>query len=278
MSPAAGADLPVGLLPGWRPALVALDIDGTAVRAETDEVSPAVVEAVARARAEGAHVVLATGRGVLGVRDVAVQLGLGDQPAVCSNGAVTAVPERLEVLHAVTFDCGPAVRIIQQSLPEAIVAVERPGLGYAVTRPFPPDEVSGEQLVLPVEEIVARPVSRMVVRWPGAELEEFVARVEAAGLHGVNYAIGYSAWLDVMPPGVSKASALEVLREELGVPGGRTAAFGDGRNDLEMIAWAAHGVAMGEAVLEVQDAADEVTLSAHDDGVAHVLTRWFPPA
>ena len=271
----APADLSLGLTPGWRPALVALDIDGTTVPAESDEVSPAVREAVRRAVDAGAHVVLATGRGVLGTRIVAEQLGLGDLPAVCSNGAVTAWPSRLEVLHAVTFDPEPAVRLVQQSLPEAIVAVERPGIGYAVTRPFPPDEVSGEQTVLSIEEIIALPVSRMVVRWPGAELEEFVARVEAAGLHGVNYAIGYSAWLDVMPPGVSKASALEVRRIELGVPEGRTAAFGDGRNDLEMLEWAAHSVAMGDGVVEVQDAADEVTLSAHEDGVAHVLNRWF---
>lgn len=261
---------------GWRPDLIALDIDGTVVAAETDEVSVAVVAAVRRARAAGAHVLLATGRGVLGTQSVAAQLGLGDLAAVCSNGAVTAIPSRLEVVHAVTFDPGPAVRIVQQSLPEAIVAVERPGIGYAVTRPFPPDEVSGEQIVLSVEDIIAQPVSRMVVRWPGAELEEFVARVEAAGLHGVNYAIGYSAWLDVMPPGVSKASALEALRIELGIAEGRTAAFGDGLNDLEMIQWASHGVAMGDAVVEVQDAADEVTLTAHEDGVALVLDRWFP--
>ena len=98
-----------------------------------------------------------------------------------------------------------------------------------------------------IEEIVAQPASRMVVRWPGAELEDFVAAVEGAGLHGVNYAIGYSAWLDVMPPGVSKASGLEALRVRLGVPEGRTAAFGDGLNDLEMLAWATYAVAMGDA-------------------------------
>jgi hydroxymethylpyrimidine pyrophosphatase-like HAD family hydrolase len=265
-----------GLTPGWRPLLVALDIDGTSVPAESDEVSVAVVDAVRRAVDAGVHVVLATGRGVLGTQAVALQLGLGDVAAVCSNGAVTALPGTLTVLHAVTFDPEPAVRIVQQSLPEAIVAVERPGIGYAVTRPFPPDEVSGEQIVLPIEEIMALPVSRMVVRWPGAELEEFVARVEAAGLHGVNYAIGYSAWLDVMPPGVSKASALEALRIEYGVPVGRTAAFGDGLNDLEMLAWASHAVAMGDAVVEVQDVAAEVTLTAHEDGVARVLERWFP--
>ena len=60
------------------------------------------------------------------------------------------------------------------------------------------------------------------------------------------------------------------------MPEGRTAAFGDGLNDLEMLAWATYGVAMGDAVVEVQDAADEVTLTAHEDGVARVLDRWFP--
>ena len=59
------------------------------------------------------------------------------------------------------------------------------------------------------------------------------------------------------------------------MPDGRTAAFGDGLNDLEMLAWATYGVAMGDAVVEVQDAADEVTLTAHEDGVAAVLDRWF---
>ncbi len=223
----------------------------------------------------GAHVVLATGRRVLGSVDVAEQLGLGDQPAVCSNGAVIVVPDSLAVLHAETFDPTSAIALMQAALPDAIVAVERPGLGYLVSREFPAGEIRGPQLVASVAEMVAEPALRLVVRWPGAELEDFVAAVEGAGLHGVNYAIGYSAWLDVMPPGVSKASALEVLRVRLGVPEGRTAAFGDGLNDLEMLAWATYGVAMGDAVVEVQDAADEVTLTAHEDGVAAVLDRWF---
>ena len=261
---------------GWRPRLVALDIDGTVVPLETDTVSPAVVAAVRRAVDAGVHVVLATGRRVLGSVDIAEQLGLSGQPAVCSNGAVIVVPATLEVLHTETFDPTSAIALMREALPEAIVAVERPGLGYLVTHEFPPGEIRGPQVVASLAQIVSEPALRLVVRWPGAELEEFVAAVEGAGLQGVNYAIGYSAWLDVMPPGVSKASALEVLRIRLGVPEGRTAAIGDGLNDLEMLAWATHGVAMGGAVVEVQDAADEVTLTAHEDGVASVLNRWFP--
>ena len=52
-------------------------------------------------------------------------------------------------------------------------------------------------------------------------------------------------------------------------------AIGDGRNDVEMLQWAGRGVAMGQAPLEVQEAADDVTATVHDDGVAVELDRWF---
>ncbi|HNM96838.1 MAG TPA: HAD hydrolase family protein, partial [Marmoricola sp.] len=52
-------------------------------------------------------------------------------------------------------------------------------------------------------------------------------------------------------------------------------AIGDGRNDQEMLAWAGRGVAMGQAIDEVKQAADAVTDSVYDDGVAIELRRWF---
>ena len=52
-------------------------------------------------------------------------------------------------------------------------------------------------------------------------------------------------------------------------------AIGDGRNDIEMLRWAGRGVAMGQAVDEVREIADDVTSSVYDDGVATELDRWF---
>ena len=54
-------------------------------------------------------------------------------------------------------------------------------------------------------------------------------------------------------------------------------AIGDGRNDIEMLRWAGRGVAMGQAVEDVREAADAVTDTVHDDGAAAELDRWFPP-
>ena len=53
-------------------------------------------------------------------------------------------------------------------------------------------------------------------------------------------------------------------------------AIGDGRNDLEMFAWAGRAVAMGQAVVEVREAADHVTAPVDEHGAAIELDTWFP--
>lgn len=268
------AAMPVRRAEDWLPGLVALDIDGTILGPE-ETVRPAVLDAVRRARAAGAHVVLATGRALIATEPVAALLGLEAGWLVCSNGAVTATIDPPEVVDMVTFDAGPAVRLLREHVPDALVAVEELGTGYRVTAPFPDGELSGEQEVCSLDELVAEPVTRVVLRSPEREPADFLELVERIGLHEVAYAVGYTAWLDIAPQGVSKASALEVVRQRLGVPSDATLAVGDGRNDLEMLDWAARGVAMGQAPAEVQDAADLVTRTFDEDGLATALGWWF---
>ena len=81
---------------------------------------------------------------------------------------------------------------------------------------------------------------------------------------------------DLAPAEVSKASGLASVCERLGVAPQDVLALGDGRNDTEMLRWAGRGVAMGQAPLEVQEAADFVTSTVDDDGAAQELERWFP--
>ena len=87
---------------------------------------------------------------------------------------------------------------------------------------------------------------------------------------------GLKAGQPINPEGVSKASALEQVRRRLRVEPGDTVAVGDQRNDLEMLQWAARGVAMGNAPDEVKAVADEVTLSVTDDGLVPILRSLIP--
>jgi Cof subfamily protein (haloacid dehalogenase superfamily) len=269
----------------FTPKLVALDIDGTlftnvpATGLVEETIRPAVVQAVRRAADAGAHVVLATGRSTFGITDVLEELGLprhGEKVfTVASNGSVTFRYPPVEVRSTVTFDASEIVKMLLEHVPNAAVAVEEVGVGYRINRPFPEGEITGEMRLQSVDELIAEPVTRVIIRDPHSSEEEFVELARNLGLQGTNYFIGWTAWLDIAPEGVSKASALADIADELGVDRGDVLAIGDGRNDIEMLQWAGRGVAMGQAPLEVQEAADDVTRTVEDDGAAFELDRWF---
>ena len=261
--------------------LVALDVDGTIIDHD-ERLSDRVRDAV-RATADGGHhVVLATGRSLVSTLPVLDRLGLARGFAVCSNGAVTVrldpeLDDGHEVVDVVTFDPAPALRLLRDHLPAAAYAVEDVGLGFRLSGPFPTGELIGDLVVVPFEELLDAPATRVVVRSPEHTPQEFLDLTSRIGLHGVNYAVGWTAWLDIAPDGVSKASALEGVRARLGVPPDSTIAVGDGRNDLEMLAWAGRAVAMGNAPDGVAAAADEVAGDVVDDGLAEILEGLVAP-
>lgn len=271
---------------GWRPKLVALDIDGTLFVPDlengfsTDEVTPAVRAGVERVLEAGVHVVLASGRAPLSMARVLDHLGIprrdGEQVlVVASNGAVTFSYPPMHVIDEVTFDARDAVRAVLEQVPDAAVAIEEHGVGYRVNRHFPDGELDGEMILTPIEEMVASEVSRVIIRDPQSTPEDFVRLADRLGLRGTNYFIGWTAWLDLAPEGVTKASGLAGVAQRLGVDRGDVLAIGDGRNDIDMLRWAGRGVAMGQAPDEVKQAADAVTASVHEDGVAVELAHWF---
>jgi hydroxymethylpyrimidine pyrophosphatase-like HAD family hydrolase len=116
----------------------------------------------------------------------------------------------------------------------------------------------------------------VIIRDPDATAEDFVALAERLGLHGTNYVVGWTAWLDLAPVGVDKASGLQHVADKLGISAADVLAIGDGRNDIEMLQWAGRGIAMGQAIEEVIAAADGVTDSVFEDGAAVEIGKYFP--
>ena len=151
------------------------------------------------------------------------------------------------------------------------------GEGYRVTKHFPDGDLTGSIRVVSPDDLAGSDVTRIVVRDPEASDDDFIALAARLGLHGVNYFVGWSAWLDIAPAGVNKALAMVEVAQSLGVERENVLALGDGRNDIEMLAWAGRGVAIGDASPEVQAAADEVTGCFADGGTAAELDRWFGP-
>ncbi|MFV0462849.1 MAG: HAD family hydrolase [Nostocoides sp.] len=258
--------------------LVALDIDGTLVDFDGALTDP-VRDAVASVADAGHHVVIATGRSISATTPILDRLGLSRGFAVCSNGAVTLAldpqtPLGYSVAEAVTFDPAPAVTVLRAAWPTALIAVEElrdEQASFKVSAVFPDAELMSQRVVGP-EELVSEPTTRVTFYAPQGTSDDVLHLAERIGLHGVSYAIGYSAWLDIAPEGVSKASALELIRRRLGVEPALTVAVGDQRNDIEMLRWAARGVAMGNAPQEVQDVADEVADTVDSNGLVPVMS------
>lgn len=260
----------------WRPRLIALDIDGTITPVGREDIAPAVRAAINRAVDHGAHVVLSTGRSLVGTRPIVDDLGLRGTTAICSNGAVWWDTSTREVVRKVDFDPGPSVEHLRALLPDAVFAVELTGEGNLSLGRFPDGDLWGDVREVPFEELAATPTSRLVMRWVGRTPEELALRMLDVELPGVQATCDHNEpWLTLTPLGVTKGAALEDLRSELGVSEQDTLAIGDGSNDVEMLRWAAHGVAMGQAPVAVQEVADAVTGTIFDDGAAAVLDRYF---
>lgn len=248
--------------------LVACDIDGTLLRTG-HRVSSAVRAAASEVRAAGHHIVVATGRSLAGALPVVAQLGLHDAWIVASNGAVTAhlIDGHYKVTDEHPVDAEAAIRATLRVAPGARIAAEIVGDGYLVNIPFPTDRLNGQQhSISGLEALWAHPTPRLALLDPAAH--RLVPELRALGLTAI---ATKADWVDVTAPAISKATALNKVRRELGVEYQATVAIGDGENDLEMLRWATRSIAMGHAPERVRAAADTVTGSIDDDGAASAL-------
>jgi Cof subfamily protein (haloacid dehalogenase superfamily) len=262
--------------------LIGLDIDGTLVH-DDGYLSPEVVKEVSRVKELGHEVIIATGRAAANAVPVVRDLGIEQGFVVSSNGAVTVEldtehPKGFKMSDIVTFDPAEILTQLIEHLPEAHFAVEDVDGSYRFHRPFPTYALGDENFETPLDELMHHPVSRVVVLSPQHDVEQFLGLISKIGLASVSYAIGYTAWLDISPKGVTKASALEKQRERLDISPNQVLVMGDGRNDIEMFQWAKAGgglaFAMGQSPEEVQLAATDVASSVTDDGVARVLAGF----
>jgi Cof subfamily protein (haloacid dehalogenase superfamily) len=258
--------------------LIALDIDGTLLTNHGD-VAPEVSSEVTRVFEAGHEVMLATGRSWAETAPVIEALNISPEYVVCSNGAIVLKKDALadrgyRKEYVETFNPASVLTTIRPALPEGTFAVEDANGALYFTESFPYVDHLHESHQVDFDELMHLDVTRVVVISPSDDTEAFLQVVEKMGLHRVTYHIGYTAWLDIAPDGVNKATGLEKVREHLGIPRSRVFAAGDGRNDIEMLEWAAElgrGVAMEGSPPEVMAASNEQCASVLEHGLADAL-------
>ena len=260
-----------------RRPLLALDVDGT-ILTTSGQLTPRTRDALRAADRAAWHIVLVTGRPLPQVLVLARDLGIGEF-VVASNGATVADIESGRVRYQATL---PGALVI-----EALTLARRavPGLRLVVTTPRGFHAEPGfhelapltKDVALVVDDALPEPdddVHSTVLFLPGGNTETLLAAVAAVVPDGVDVSpSGLPGSVELTPPGVHKGSGIAQLCARLGVDRLDVVAIGDGLNDHEMLTWAGHGVAMGNADPATKQIADEVTASNDHDGVALIVEQ-----
>lgn len=249
-----------------------LDIDGTLVSFRTHKIPESAKDAVKKARAAGIKVFIATGRPLpfLDNLDDLEYDGL-----VCTNGTYI-ITDKGEVIgkHPI---CKEDIKRLMEytrnhNMP-VIMASENKVFAYGLDSAY--DSVKNVFTLLKIpmpkqasaEEAVDMDIMQIIGFFTTEEekyvMDEILPNCKAYRWH--------PAFADCISKGRNKAKGIDSVCEYYGIPLSQTMAVGDGGNDIEMIRHAGIGVAMGNAADDVKAAADVVTTSVDEDGVAKAI-------
>ncbi len=260
-------------------SFVALDLDGTLLRSDLT-VSDRSRAAIAAAGAAGITVAAVTARSPRSVREIARDAGLNGR-AICANGATIfdLDGDRIDRHHPLPRDVAHRlVAGMRERVPGVVFGWEhelRFGSepAYEALRDeswWPRPDGSYP----PVEPLAwDRPMTKLLARLPGADLDAVLTTARRLAGTDAEVTLTGNAFVEFMAVGVSKEAALADLTAASGVEAMSVAAFGDHVTDVGMLRWAGLGVAPANAHRAALEAADEVTASNDEDGVAIVLER-----
>ncbi|HET6615420.1 MAG TPA: HAD family hydrolase [Dehalococcoidia bacterium] len=256
--------------------VIATDLDGTLLRSD-GTLSLRTLAALRAASAVGLHIAIATARPLRALRPVLRDEAF-DGWGVCQNGAVVYELSSYERVLAWEMERAVAARIVEEL--RRVVG----GVSFAIEMDdlfhCEPHFESGLQALEPPEvrygdalELICGPLTKLLAHHPSFAAHELASA--AAGIVGADGVVTHSGarFIEISASGVTKAFAVSALCERLDVEASEVVAFGDMPNDLAMMRWAGHSVAVANAHPDVKACASAITASNDDDGVASVIER-----
>lgn len=265
--------------------MIVLDLDGTLTNREK-KITPRTKEALMRAQEQGKIVVLASGRPTYGVMPLAQELNLEMYGGyiLSFNGGIIMNCKTKEVVFSRQLPAEENGRIIDLAqehnvsiltYEKKMILTNRPNDQYVQLESRINSLEVKEMSIEELKTHVTFSVPKFLMTDDGDYLAIVEPKVKAA--LGKNFSVYRSDpfFLEILPKGVDKAQSLERLLSVMDMKREEMIACGDGYNDLTMIQYAGLGVAMGNGVLPVRKAADYITLTNEEDGVAHVVEKFM---
>lgn len=267
-----------------RPRILVLDIDGTLTNSKK-EVTTSTKNALYAMQAAGDIVVIASGRPTAGTGKIAEECKLAQYGGyvISYNGARIVRWNTGEILYNNTLP--------QQFIPQIYEIAKERGVGMIT---YDPDDniITGTPkdpymelearinglTITQVEDFIGAiqfPVNKCLISGEPEILAPLTEELQKRYYGVLNIYRSEPFFLEIMPPLVDKAHALERLLPSLGISREECVCCGDGYNDITMLQYAGIGVAMGNAQPEVKAAADVITLSNDENGLVPIIGTYF---
>lgn len=250
--------------------LIASDMDGTLL-APDHRLSKRTLAAIAAALEAGIQVLPVTGRGFRSAVDILRPAGLST--AICSNGALIYDLEAERIIETREIhgdEVRSTVAHLRTEMPDAVFGWET-----TVAASFedgfhqdPPPWLTNHE---PLDEVQS--AIKLFLAHPEIVEADLQHAVQPLLYSGMNVSTSGAPFVEVTAAGVDKATTLAMVAAERGIQQSEVIAFGDQMNDLAMLEWAGVGVAMGNARPEAKAAANRVTTSNAEDGVAFTIEQ-----
>ena len=262
--------------------MIVLDLDDTLLK-DDRTVSEMTRRRLLEAQQQGTVVVLASGRPTYAMQHLAQELCLaqyggylisfnGARITACENGAVLSSVDISHAQMCQLFDLAQQQNVYIQTYTEDHILVSKDNEYTQIEK-----EITGMDVVECADfkaEIPKTAVKAMMLEHPDhlKQVEQALRPVIKDELY---MTITKPFFLEFMNPAVDKGKSLVTLAAHLGISMEQVIAVGDSYNDISMIEAAGLGVAMGNAVEAVKQAADYETDDNEHDGVARVVEKFF---
>ena len=263
--------------------LVAIDLDGTLLNSD-HQVSEENKEAIRKAKAQDVKIVLVTGRPLKAMLHILEDCGLTEAGdiALTYNGGLVQWTQTGESIREITFPKEDALDIYQLSQ-ELGLPCNFIDLDVVHAPPYPEGKPSMYPEVmhaLPFEPIDMNDlpedftVNKIVYCWRQEELDQKITEIPDIYRERYNLIKSRPTLLEFMPKSIDKGKGLDLLSEILDIEVADMMAIGDQENDLAMVQRAGTGVAMENAIDLVKEAAQIVTKSNVEHGVAYAIEKY----
>lgn len=262
--------------------LVAIDIDGTLVN-NNREITPEVFEAIQKAKSAGVKIVIATGRPLLGVKNILESLNLLDAGdyVITYNGALVQVTATGEAFidEPLTYDDYLDIEMESRRLDTPLHSITMSTI-YTHNRNISKYSINEAYITgLPLkyrtaEEMSKHEIIKMMYIDEPEKLDATIAKLPQRFRERYTIVKSTPFYLEILNKNASKGLAVQHLAEKLGISHEETMAIGDEENDRSMLEAVGNPVVMANGNPELKKIAKYITKSNEESGVAHAINEW----